>query len=846
MPSSLMLSTTTAKKFLSSLKAYFLSQKDKLLSKVRHWKKVVPKYTKYYYRLSFWWGLNKLRRIFLFLEKYFGPIRRYSFVVIAFLTGLAVNCYGGDGFTTEILSNYLVSSGVMAGGTIAIVFTISIFLLQSAADLYSSQYFEVYIHDWKEKLVYFIVILITLSLLGAGLYIGSLASASVPENISSKTVPLSLLFVGMVFALIDWQYRNVRQKINPSEAISFLEKEGKAYLKKVQYNAEKMAGILEASGQVSSEIALAAIYNRALQPFIGNLDRQLENLVEISMKLSDRQEVETTKKGLKAVHNIIAAFFEARKTSSIIVPSQDAFFAMESDSQSFLSRSYERLNKAGEKLIKEGKDENASYILEIYNSLAQKAKEMQFIGRGYENPVFDQIAGYSNSFIEAGQRMKNVEIPFQGARVLGNLACLAAEKGLQLSIHGIQQNIFDIAVFGLTEKQMVIVDNCTKSFLRIISMVFKSKNIVAEHQFKLALEKIEATTAYAATLLKAGYLTNNFSNSTSLNKGYDGLALTIGEIVRNYFELSEEEEKDRYRSNIVDLFEDLSSSLRRLSEHLKESETTLVDSVGRLIFEVNHIMIQLLTEERAKEEFEDEEGELLKRLNWTVHLPFWFVNHTEKLKGGSLPFETLTDSIAKTGILIAERLGDKKLVIECIKSISSITGECLKKIDKNNSYGYDEPRVLEKACYLGILALKKGWTEVFNEVALKIYAFEPEYIKKYLTDLPPGIDPDNHNVGGLPHKDQLLRELWRWRDDFDRGPTGLRDRAEEMMYSLIDLRDIDLFIFEVWGQVPSDSELAPELENMVRERLKKVKLKKITSLLKGRVRSLLRSGSIPQ
>lgn len=89
----------------------------------------------------------------------------------------------------------------MIGGTSAIVFAISIFLLQNTSDLYSSQYHEAYIHDWNEKTVFVTVIGITVVLLGAGLFVGG--QDEIAESLVSSVVLGSLVLIGTAFALID-------------------------------------------------------------------------------------------------------------------------------------------------------------------------------------------------------------------------------------------------------------------------------------------------------------------------------------------------------------------------------------------------------------------------------------------------------------------------------------------------------------------------------------------------------------------------------------------------------------------------------------------------------------------
>ena len=799
-----------------------------LFTEIKEWKQGYFQYLKYSFKLTLWLYRNRWKKFTTFLKRHVGFVRRFSLPVLGLGVGLLVNQYSGINFTQDILSSYLVATGAMIGGTIAIVFTISIFLIQNAADLYSSQYFEVYIHDWKEKFVYFVVIVITLLFLGGGLYVGGLQT--IPSAVSYWTVLLSLFFIGLVFALIDWQYKNVRNKLNPSQAIFFLEKEGVRFLKRLQSDAEQLAAVLKArDGSMSNEMALATTYNHFLKPFISNLDRQLENLIEISLKLGDKHEVGTTKRGFTAFYNVLIGFLDARKTSSLILPSGTTFLAIESDSQSFLHRNFERLNKAGEKFIKEGKDELATYIIDVYRGLAIKTQEISFVGRTNENPILDSLVGNLNFFIENGQRANNIEVVFQGLGVLGDISVMAAHKGYSTTLHGLIEKIMSVAIYGLTQKQMVIVDRCSTTFLRIIGAVFASDKVVRKHHLDDALKNIATISAYISSFIKSGLLPNNIPTRFSLSKGYDEFYTTIVVIFNLYATLTDDRDKQRYRSDLIELFREINLSIRKLSETVKECDSVLTDSVGRLLANINNLIVHLI----QHQDFQGNKNELEKWLSWNINLPSWFAHHAEKFDGGSNPFNTLTDSVAKTGILAAEELNDKEMVKTAIDCLYSITNHALEKT--TGSYGYDEPRILEKACYLGIIAHKKGWDEVVIDLGVKIHEFEKKYFEKYLTKLPERIDPQNHNVMGLPHHDQLVRELWRWRDDYERermnGMLRMRDDAESMMYEVVERIDIDRFIFEVWNVFISDSEFEEELElKWARQRLirtlKRIAIKK--------------------
>jgi hypothetical protein len=266
-------------------------------------------------------------------------------------------------------------------------------------------------------------------------------------------------------------------------------------------------------------------------------------------------------------------------------------------------------------------------------------------------------------------------------------------------------------------------------------------------------------------------------------------------------------------------------SLRNLAENVKSCDTSLTDSIGRLISNINELIVDLILDN----EFAKEKDDLITRLSWNIHLPYWFAHYDEKFDAGSMHFYVLTESVVNAGILASERLNNKELVLGSISCLYSMTEQALQK--GTSPYGFDEPRILEKACYLGILALKKGWTNVFIDVALKIYEFEKKYFDKYFANIPAGIDPEKLS----PSKDQLLKELLKWRDNFDyermNGVLRIRDDAEAVMYSLVVPLDIDRFIFEVWGVITPNSELDEEIE----EKNKKTKIKRIIDLLRSKI-----------
>ena len=102
--------------------------------------------------------------------------------------------------------------------------------------------------------------------------------------------------------------------------------------------------------------------------------------------------------------------------------------------------------------------------------------------------------------------------------------------------------------------------------------------------------------------------------------------------------------------------------------------------------------------------------------------------------------------------------------------------------------------------------MKRGRSDVIAKLKASVTDFESKYYDKYLsklpTGLPAGFDPRNHNVLGLPHHDELLRELVSWKTDLQRYSRrgDLRfDDVKSRLAELVDPTDVDRFTKEMWA-----------------------------------------------
>ena len=687
----------------------------------------------------------------------------------------------------DMMSGAFLTVGAMIGGVLAIVFSLSLFGEQNAANLHLSRHFEIYAHGWREKFIYVLIVMITIFFLATGIWLNS-NPPDITPTLKSITIVFFLLGVGFVFVLVDWQYEIIRRRTNPVSAIHLLEKKAIDHLGKIHRGAGKLAKIVRAANrEVSEELALASVYSGYLQPHLSVVESRIELLLELSAKLSNRNEILTTNRALKSVHNVLAKYLDLRKDSSLALSSSVALLVVTSDSEDFIASSLERLNNVGEDFIKGRKTENARYVVDMYQSLAAKSKDIEFINRDCENPIFAQITGYLNLYIRFAISQKEQEVVFRAARVYTDLALVALEKKLSAPLFGIQRQLHQIGEFGVVGKLTFIVDECHRGWLQILRGIFHYRSFHnAQVQMRSTLEYVENLVLLMRHAVSLGHLNSDFTTSLSETKAYDELMEVIGGITHAYFnELKEVHAKKSYRSCMMTLFDEIYGSLRRLSEQIKNCDSELVDSIGRLISNLNFVIINLL----KQDDFADRQiqRQLERTLSGNIHIPMWFVHHSESFQD-SYFFWTLNESIAKTGVLSFKE-GHYNLVLDCIKAIHSIAKETLKKIQTSD--GNAEPGVMLRVCYLGVLALKHNQQGIFTEVKESIVEFEQLYADRFPT-LPNQVNPG---------ETQLYLECAGWRDEIaDRlnyDPLIDDDATIMMLEWGVDEEDINRFMNEM-------------------------------------------------
>jgi hypothetical protein len=259
-----------------------------------------------------------------------------------------------------------------------------------------------------------------------------------------------------------------------------------------------------------------------------------------------------------------------------------------------------------------------------------------------------------NTYMRDALSARNVEVVFQGTAVLTEIGIMATDAGLDTLVLAAQERLQEFGTLSLGFNTTVVFDRVTSGLLAILATAFRGQLVNRKFSVERSLQSVGAMIAMLTDLLGAGVIKNEFSTSQALMSGYTQLHDIVDGVVSRYETLAELDEKRAYRRDLAMLFEELRRHFREMTKHVK-ADSLAAQSIGRLIFHLNEIIVALL----VLAEFADVAADLRNALRWLCHSPYWFLGESESFDADAGAVRTLVDAVAKTGIL-AWQAGERR------------------------------------------------------------------------------------------------------------------------------------------------------------------------------------------
>lgn len=688
-------------------------------------------------------------------------------------------------FSKSDAMTFFTAVAAMIGGILAIIFSLSILLMGNAAERIPVGFYEIAAKDGFHDLMFFLISVCSLTV-----FIFSLLFGHLHSGLSIVSFQITLALVGIVFYLTFIFYRRVQQRLNPMNVLKIALHQSLKKLETTYKRAEEIADVLirqpKLDKSVTKEQALATSF-QYLQPEFAYINERLNYLFDYHDKLTATNERSSALNVLQVITNILLKYFQTRKDSSLVLPA-GFLLATTSDSRAFLTPPLERLVAVGENYMRDNDNEGITKVIFIFVQLCQSASAINYLTKHkVESPIMEQCRGYLDQLIQSAIKFNYQEALFQGAVAYARITPIAIKNNLHHEFISIYGTLDKISTSALNNRFNVVLGEVINTYTSILSQLISSRYFNLEMELKSLLEHLRTIIYYAYAYMSAGILEDSFATQTNLALPFDTLSSLIFQVTRAATSAKTVDEQKEWRGVFFTTVEEIRATLRYLSEKMKNPNHILINTFGNLIDDIGCLLLDLIQDEKWK----TDKKELLVQVGWYIHQTEWFTHEVKKIKDNSA-FDSLVEAATKIGLRALLRNQDE-VAKDAIKIISNFANKML-TMEEGPAYGYTEPRIMERACYIGILALKLGKKEIVDELKKFISPFEETYIKKWFSDIPDGVKLSS------PTKGQLMMEvhgiIQQIRQNY--GHRLLLDRSSEILIQLINEEDVNKFIFEVW------------------------------------------------
>ncbi len=680
---------------------------------------------------------------------------------------------------------FFTAAAAMVGGILAIVFSLSILLMSNAAARIPVGFYEVVAKDWSHVLIFFLISICSLVIFTFALLFGKLGL-----GLSIRAFQVALFLIGLVFYLTFFFYQRVRNRLNPEKVLEIAFKQALKALDYTYKRAQEISEVLirqpKLDKSITKGLTLATSF-KYLKPEFAYINNRLNYLFDYHNKLLASNERSSALRVIQAITQILLKYFQTRKDSSLILPT-GFVSATTSDSREFLTSPLEKFVAVGENYMKENNNEGITKVIFVFLQLCQSASRINYQTKHkVESPIMEQCRGYLNQLLNSAIKFGNQEALFQGAIVFPQITPIVIDQNLHHEFLSIYEMLDKIAFSALKNGFEVVFGEVINSYTKIISQLISTRYFNLKMELGSLLEHLRNNIFTGYILTASGALENNFVTQTKLALPFEQLSLIILQIAREVEKENSENEQKKWKQVFFTTVEELRATLRYLSEKMKTPNNILVNTFGNIIADIGYLLIDLAQEDKWNED----KTELIRQVGWYLYQTEWFVHEAENIKDDSA-LDSLVEAATKIGIRALGRSQDE-IAKDAIKIIANFANKMLAS-KEGSVYGFSEPRIMDRACFIGIFALKLGKKDIVDDLKKYIKAFEESYIKKWFSNVPKGIKL------GSPTKNQLKIEVFELIEEIMNryGHLPVTNWSREIMAQLVSEEDVNKFIFEIW------------------------------------------------
>lgn len=667
--------------------------------------------------------------------------------------------------TEDYLHGLAFAVAGIVGASIAIIFSFSTFILQSTSDLFSTQYLKRFIEKTKEKIFFWLLVLLTTM------------SFIIPIFIKKYVLEILISILFVAFYLIYDLYKDIRKRVDPETTLTKIRNDAINQLEKVNKELKKHAHIQNKIFEYEKEnkdFSLDVQYKANPNWHVIVLEN-VKYLFEIGLRLLAKNEINSFNLTVKYIHDIYLKHLSLRNSHFIRIPA--SFWGTYTfDDEGFTTKILEYLQSISDRIIQDKRKENIYYLLKVYESLLLDSLNIEYadktLGSYKGNPLLNVILAYYVGLIEKLLLSKDNDWIWESIKSVSNVSSFVLQRTDDYFICSqINQIISKISTFCLTES--------TETFFKeLVNIYF--------NQIKIAWNRYEHNKIFWKDLfkeLKKNVLLLSLSSSLSLSVSelFIGFHAWQTNVINWIIKLEGEKEKKEYLDKFMHLLNRWSNFLldfaRDIGLQNKQVGLPVIQSIDnnlRIIYEIHHEFTGMDLKEIYRTQF---------------NALSWYFQKTDKVEESFLfNLEQIQEILLREiNENLKERVFDIKEVIELFIRLVEQHFE-----KASVGYGYNHPRIIEKLICLGLVLdkYKVDVTDILkfiDQLNVKYLELNKEYFE---------LKKKEPNLMG-PDEYQLCKEIYDLENDLFSYNSGMVMGIKQILKQEIDKSIWDDFISKI-------------------------------------------------
>lgn len=657
-----------------------------------------------------------------------------------------ISIYFNPNIPEDTLYSFAFATAGIIGASIAIIFSFSTFILQSTADLFSTQYLNKFIEDVKEKIFFWLLVLLTI------------ASFFTPFLLKKYVLETLVVILFIAFYLIYMLYKELRKRINPETTLTKIKTDAVKRLEKINKELRKHAHIQNKIFEYEKEnkdFSLDVQYKTNPNWHLIVMEN-VKYLFEIGLRLLAKNEINSFNLTLKYIHDIYLKHLDLRNGYFIRMPA--SFLGTYTfDDEGFTTSILEYLQSISDRIIQEKRKENIYFLLKIYESILNYSLNIKYadknLGAYKDNSLLNLVLAYYIGFIEKLLKSKENDWIWESIKSVSNVSNIILQKTDNYFVCSqINQIISKISISCLAENQEAFSKELVNIYfnqIRIAWNKYKHNNIFWKDLFKELKKNVLLLSVTSNLSLSVSDLFINF-HTWQVN------------VVNWIFGLKEEKEQKENLDKFIKLLERWGDFLldfaRDVGLENKQVGLPIIQSLD------NNLRIVYGIKSRFKEIDLDK---IYKTQFYTLS---WYFQKTDKVDESFLfNLEQVLEILLRE---IRDNFKDK--IFDVGHLVALYVGLIEQHFEKATlGYGYNHPRIIEKLVYLGLLLHKYKKTDQEANIIAKINELNKKYLEfnKEFFEL----KKKKENLMG-PNEFQLCKEIHDLENDlFSHNNSHLMD-----------------------------------------------------------------------